>query len=88
MATIPVAPRSRAFSIIRSTAWRRLSSSSSVYWGTSPLRSEVNPAVKFLARPMLRTTRPKQTPRFSRMARPGSSTAVVMGISWRSSAIR
>src|ERR1700744_5150134 len=62
MATIAFAPSSRAFSTMRSMACRRLSSSSRVYCGTSPWRSEGSPAPNDLAKPMLRTTRPKGTP--------------------------
>src|SRR4051794_6324839 len=77
-----LAPSSRALSIIRSIACRRLSSSSSVYWATSPLRSVWNAAVNPFANPMLRTTRPKQAPRLSVIRWPGRSSPVVMGRAW------
>src|SRR5215467_5612016 len=73
------APSSRALSIMRSIAWRRLSSSSSVYWGTSPWRSAVSPAVKDFATPMLRTTRPNVSPRSRSTVMPSSPRAVVTG---------
>src|SRR6201994_1810544 len=79
MATTPLAPSSRAFSIMRSTACRRLSSSSWVYSVTSPWRSALNPALIDLTAPMLRTTRPKATPRSCSMVMPGSVNAVVTG---------
>jgi hypothetical protein len=79
METTAFAPSSRAFSIIRSTACRRLSSSSSVYSFTSPWASDRNAAVKVLATPMDRTTRPNATPRFWVTTAPGSSNAVVTG---------
>src|SRR5260370_225731 len=64
---------------MRSIACRRLSSSSSVYWVTSPWRSALNPAPIDLTAPMLRTTRPKATPRSCSMVMPGSANAVVTG---------
>src|SRR5215469_2754818 len=73
------APSSRAFSIMRSIACRRLSSSSSEYCRTSPWASARNPALKDLAMPMLRTTRPKATPRFCSTFIPGNWSAVVTG---------
>src|SRR5215471_18460488 len=73
------APSSRAFSTMRSMACRRLSSSSRVYCGTSPWRSEVSPAPNDFAMPMLRTTRPKASPRSCSMIVPGSPRPVVMG---------
>src|SRR2546429_5764669 len=79
MATIAFAPSSRAFSTMRSMACRRLSSSSRVYCGTSPWRSEVSPAPNDLAKPMLRTTRPKASPRSLSMTAPGRPRPVVMG---------
>src|ERR1700744_2050998 len=79
MATTPLAPSKRAFSIMRSTACRRLSSSNWVYSRTSPWRSALNPALIDLTAPMLRTTRPKATPRSCSMVRPGSVNAVVTG---------
>src|SRR5690349_11657709 len=73
------APSSRALSIMRSIAWRRLSSSSAVYWGTSPWRSAVSPAVKDFATPMLRTTRPNVSPRSRSTVMPSRLRAVVTG---------
>src|SRR5215471_5938067 len=73
------APSSRALSIMRSIAWRRLSSSSAVYWGTSPWRSAVRLAVKDFATPMLRTTRPNVSPRSRSTVMPSSPRAVVTG---------
>src|SRR5215475_1347555 len=73
------APRSRAFSIIRSIACLRLSSSSSVYWVTSPWRSALNPAPIDLTAPMLRTTRPNATPKSRSTVMPSSPSAVVTG---------
>ncbi len=64
-----MAPRSLAFSTMRSIAWRRASSSNWVYSVTSPWRSDLKPAVKFFATPMLRTTKPNAMPRFSRDGR-------------------
>src|SRR4051812_27581671 len=66
---------------MRSIAWRRASSSRSVYSDTSPCRSDLNPALKFLAKPIERTTRPKAMPRFWRTSAPGRSCAVVIGSS-------
>src|ERR1700754_3175799 len=79
IATTPLAPSSRAFSIMRSTAWRRLSSSSWVYSLTSPWRSALNPALIDLTAPMLRTTSPNATPRSRSTVTAGSSNAVVTG---------
>src|SRR5215469_17920465 len=64
---------------IRSIACLRLSSSSSVYWLTSPCRRAEKLAPNDLAKPMLRTTRPKATPSWASTARPGISNAVVTG---------
>src|ERR1700753_3102611 len=64
---------------MRSTAWRRLSSSSWVYSRTSPWRSALNPALIDLTAPMLRTTRPNATPRSRSTVIAGSSNAVVTG---------
>src|SRR5215467_6427290 len=74
-----LAPSSRALSIMRSIAWRRLSSSSSVYCGTSPWRNAVSPAPKDFAKPMLRTTRPNVSPRSRSTVVPSSPRAVVTG---------
>src|SRR6516165_2526963 len=74
-----LAPSSRALSIMRSIAWRRLSSSKAVYWGTSPWRSAVSPAPKDFAMPMLRTTRPNVSPRSRSTVMPSSPRAVVTG---------
>ena len=79
IATTALAPSSLAFSIIRSIACLRLSSSSSVYCETSPWRSALKPAPMALANPMLRTTRPKATPRSRSTVMPGSANAVVTG---------
>ena len=57
-AMIASAPISRAFSTIRSMAWRRESSSSCVYSLISPRRSALNDATTLPVKPMLRTTRP------------------------------
>src|SRR3954453_4888401 len=78
---MPLAPSSLALATMRSIAWRRASSSRSVYSLTSPWRSDLKPALKFLAKPMLRTTSPKAMPRFSRISAPGRSCAVVIGSS-------
>src|ERR1700761_3446926 len=79
MATTPLAPSRRAFSIMRSTACRRLPSSNGVSSRPSPWRSALNPALIDLTAPMLRTTRPKATPRSCSMLMPGSVNAVVTG---------
>src|SRR4051794_2670725 len=78
---MPLPPSSLALATMRSIAWRRASSSRSVYSVTSPWRIDFQLALKFLAKPMLRTTSPKAMPRFSRITAPGSSWAVVMGSS-------
>src|SRR5215831_10203899 len=72
-------PSSLALSTMRSIACLRLSSSSSVYWLTSPCRRAEKLAPKDLSKPMLRTTRPKATPSWASTARPGISKAVVTG---------
>src|SRR3954453_21026302 len=80
MPTTALPPRSLAFSTMRSMAWRRLSSSSSVYWWTSPPAMDLNAAPIPLIAPMLRTMRPKQLPTYRSVRHSGKSNAVVIGM--------
>src|SRR5579885_2289945 len=80
MPTTALAPISLAFSTMRSMAWRRLSSSSSVYWVTSPPAIDLNAAPIPLIAPMLRTIRPKQLPMYRSVRHSGKSKAVVIGM--------
>jgi len=61
--TTALAPMARAFSTMRSIAWRRVSSTRRVYSTISPPPSERRPAMMLPPRPRLRTTTPNTWPR-------------------------
>src|SRR5256885_8224375 len=71
-----LAPMAVAFLIMRSMAWRRASSRSSVYSVISPPPRERRPAMMLPPRPRLRTTRPKTWPFISTIRCPVTSSVV------------
>src|ERR1700758_208033 len=79
--TIAFAPIAVAFCTMRSSAWRRASSSIWVYSWISPPTIERNPAMKLPPIPRLRTTTPKHCPSI-RTVRYPVTFSVVTTITW------
>src|SRR4029077_15361908 len=75
--TTALAPITRAFSTIRSIAWRRVSSTSRVYSTISPPAMVRRLAMMLPARPRLRTTTPKTWPRAHFTSYPAGLSVVV-----------